>query len=405
MRRWARRLIDWVRDDLIARARARRGGLAVHVGYALGGQTRVESPVPWAADSVAVELVIHLPPAVRRKSDFGLALPGQGVVPAESIELDENGHHHVLFRFPVPAITTAGEILWKRHPLIPVVVPVLTAGTYLAGLTVQHPTVTVGLARHSVSARGFVARGCRGLTASAVLRASPTLAPVAELGLTVEFLNERTGRAYVTAVSLTAGQRFTGEALVSATCPRAPRRPGGWLVTWRAGEHVLAAERVEAIPADQFEGGVRLLETRFAVADHTGPPRLLRVPPAPGAFPRVGPCFVLTGTEPGMAGLCRLSLFAVVPGVPSPAKLLDEVVLVGDAPTVFAPGLVESSDLARISAFELRLNGRLLGTATLASVPPAALTAEGGFKPPPDFTWTPAAEEELLDRLGRLGGL
>jgi hypothetical protein len=77
---------------------------------------------------------------------------------------------------------------------------------------------------------------------------------------------------------------------------------------------------------------------------------------------------------------------------------------VTDAPTVFAPGLVDSADLVRVSGFELRSNGRVLGVAALSPVPPATLTAEGGFKPPRDFAWTPAAEDELQERLGRLGG-
>ncbi len=82
---------------------------------------------------------------------------------------------------------------------------------------------------------------------------------------------------------------------------------------------------------------------------------------------------------------------------------MEQDVLITDAPTVFAPGLLESAELVRVGGFELRLNGRILGTASLSPVPPATLTSEGGFKPPPDFTWTAAAEDELLDRLGRLG--
>jgi hypothetical protein len=35
-------------------------------------------------------------------------------------------------------------------------------------------------------------------------------------------------------------------------------------------------------------------------------------------------------------------------------------------------------------------------------VPTAGFTSEGGFKPPPDFAWTPAAEDELTDRLTKL---
>jgi hypothetical protein len=237
-----------------------------------------------------------------------------------------------------------------------------------------------------------------------MLRSPRSLAPLAELGLTVEFLNERTGRSSVVPIALTDKQRFANEVLLSALCPERAIRPGVRVVTWRAGEYVLAEERVEIVARERFERGVRLLETRFAVVDHSGSARVVRLPPAPGTHPRVGPCFVLAGTEPGMVGLCRLALFAVVPGMSDPVKLLEDEFLVGDTPTVFAPGMVESLELARIAAFELRLNDRILGTATLAGAPTASLTAEGGFKPPPEFTWTVAAEDELLERLLRLGG-
>ena len=58
------------------------------------------------------------------------------------------------------------------------------------------------------------------------------------------------------------------------------------------------------------------------------------------------------------------------------------------------PGLFAATDMTAGGAFELRLNDRVLGTASLSPVPPATLNAEGGFKPPPNFTWTTAAEEE-----------
>jgi hypothetical protein len=78
-------------------------------------------------------------------------------------------------------------------------------------------------------------------------------------------------------------------------------------------------------------------------------------------------------------------------------------VLITDAPTAFAPALYSTADLSRAGGFELRLYKRVLGTISLSPVPPATITSEGGFKPPPNFTWTVTAEEELLDRLGRLG--
>ena len=46
--------------------------------------------------------------------------------------------------------------------------------------------------------------------------------------------------------------------------------------------------------------------------------------------------------------------------------------------------------------------GRSLGVLSLRPGPEATFTNEGGFKPPPDYTWSAAAEEEMNDRLGRL---
>ena len=44
-----------------------------------------------------------------------------------------------------------------------------------------------------------------------------------------------------------------------------------------------------------------------------------------------------------------------------------------------------------------------LGLLALSPVPTAAFTSEGGFKGPVgDFLWTPAADEELSERLNRL---
>jgi hypothetical protein len=174
-------------------------------------------------------------------------------------------------------------------------------------------------------------------------------------------------------------------------------------VSWLVGGRVFATARVEVIAARRFEDAVRVLDARFAVAGKDGVVRVLRTPPAAGAYDRVGPCFLVVGGEPGAAALCRLAVFAVSPGSAQPTPLLDREVLVTDAPTVFAPGLMEAADLARVGGFELRLNGRVLGAASLSPVPPATLTSEGGFKPPPDFPWTAAAEEELQERLGRLG--
>ncbi|MCE9561721.1 MAG: hypothetical protein K8U57_06660 [Planctomycetes bacterium] len=403
MWRWAKRWIDWVRDDLFPLVRTRRTGFTVRVSYESAGQLHTEQPVPWAADAVVVEVVLRLPLAARRKTDFALQFPGSRPVAAESIRPDTADRHRIIFRFPVPNLGTLGELLWKLQPIATVPITVLTSDAFIAGLSFTNQTIAVRLGSQSLPTRMFVVEGCKGLVTSTVLNSAHSLAPLADLGVSVEFSNERTGHVFTIPVTLNASQRASHETLLTAVCPRVPRRPGSWWVMWRIGDKVLAADRVEAIAARRFEDGVRLLDTRFAVADHTGPLRVVRGAPAAGAFARVGPCFLVAGSESGVVGLCRLAVFAVLPGVPQAAQLLDEEVLITDAPTVFAPGLVESIDLVRIAAFELRLNGRVLGTVALSPVPPATLTAEGGFKPTQDFDWSPAAEDDLLKRLGQLG--
>jgi hypothetical protein len=81
---------------------------------------------------------------------------------------------------------------------------------------------------------------------------------------------------------------------------------------------------------------------------------------------------------------------------------LEQELLVTDGPTRFAPGSLGASDLAQVSGFELRMKETTLGMLSLSPAPAASFTAEGGFKPPCDFNWSPTAEEELNERLSRL---
>jgi hypothetical protein len=204
-------------------------------------------------------------------------------------------------------------------------------------------------------------------------------------------------------IPLNANQLSCNEAVITAACPKVPRRPGPWSVVWRIGQEELTRRKLEVIPARRFEESLRVLDTRFAVADKGGVVRVVRQAPSTGTVESLGPCFLLASMESGAVGICQLSLFALPLGEQASTHLMTQEVLVSDAPMTFAPGLVGMSDLARIAGFELRLNGKIIGTASLSPVPPAVLTAEGGFKAPPDFTWTAAAEDELFDRLRRLG--
>jgi hypothetical protein len=401
---WIRRWLDWVKTDVLPLSRTRPHGQAVHTRYEKAGLALYDLPVPWNADAVVVEVLLKLPPAARKKADFSLRLPGREPVPAEVLRPEADSRHRLLFRFPVPPAGVEGELLWKTKHLSRVAVPVLTAAEFLAGLRVTLPTVGVRLGAQTVAAQTFVATQCRGLVASCVLRSPTPLAPVADLGLTAVFRSERTGVAHEVPVALSSSQLGAREAVVTASSPKVPRRVGGWAVAWVLGGRELCIQTVQGIPARRFEASLRVADTRFVVADKGGAVRVVRQPPAAGEAERVGPCFLMASSEPGMAGLCRLQVHAAVPGESRPPLLMEQDVLVTDGPTVFAPGLLDAAETHKVGGFELRHKARVLGAASLRPVPAAALTAEGGFKPPPDFNWTPTADDELAERLARLMG-
>ena len=103
-----------------------------------------------------------------------------------------------------------------------------------------------------------------------------------------------------------------------------------------------------------------------------------------------------------MAGLCGLRVEAQVSGAGRSPLLWEQEILLTDGPTVVAPGTLEPAEREQVHAFELTHAGRPLSLLPLQPAPSARFTSEGGFKPPPAFTWTSAADEELDQRLSRL---
>src|SRR5262245_29179093 len=180
MPRWTTRLLAWARDNLFRRARPRP--LSAALGYERAGGTRWDTPVPWTADAAIVDVLVRLPPAARRKTDFAFRLPF-ATFPADSIRPDLDDRCHVTFRFPVPLDTHRGDLLWKGRVLASVPVHVLTPGLFLAGLAVTNPTVSVRFGGSTVGATAFVPDRCEGFFAAAALRCSTALGPLAELGL------------------------------------------------------------------------------------------------------------------------------------------------------------------------------------------------------------------------------
>jgi hypothetical protein len=398
---WTPRWLVWARDNLFRRARPRP--LSAAVGSERAGVARWESPVPWTADTAVVDVLMQLPASARRKLDFAFRLPF-ATVPADAMRPDSDDRYRVTFRFPVPLETVRGDLLWKGRVLATLPVHILTPASFLTGLALTSSIVSVRLGETTVAATAFVPDRCEAMVAATVLKCHSPLAPLAELGLKATFHDDSTNATHAVPVALTAAQLAGRETVVVAVCPEMPRRVSAWWVTWTAADRTLATQRVRAIPADEFAASVRVLETRFAVLDPDGAVRTIKLPPSLMGTERVGPCFVLAGSELGAVGLCRFEVLGVSTGELAPILWRETETVVTDAPRVFVPALFDAAQLAHVSGFELRLNGRLLGVASLRPVPAAAINGEGGFIPPPDFAWSPAADDELTDRLKRLQG-
>ena len=405
MWRWVRHWRDWAMTEIVTPRRLVAQPQGLYYRFEKGGLTLDHQPVPWSAEAVVVEALLRLPTAARRRSDFTLRIPGFEPVLAEVLRPDEAGQRHRLyFRFPVPKQSGAVELLWRQHVLGRIDVPVVLPDQFLADLSLHLPTAFVALGGRSVAARTFVSGQQKGLSASAVVRSPTGLVPLLDLGLTATFRTARGTKSVEMLVPLTASQLTGREALVTALPPKLPKRAGEWTVTWACGGRDLSVARLRAVTQRAFLNSLRISDTRFGVRTDAGDFRIARQMPADGAV-QVGPCFLVSSREPGMAGLADFEIAVQVPGIEVSPTVFAQTVLITDGPTPVAPGLMDVAGLRHASAFELRVRGRVLGVLPLSPVPTATFTAEGGYKPPPEFAWSPAAEDELSERLARLMGL
>ena len=106
---------------------------------------------------------------------------------------------------------------------------------------------------------------------------------------------------------------------------------------------------------------------------------------------------VLTGGR-GKAGGVKLA-----DAVQSPT-LQEQELLVTDGPIPMIPGTLDAKDLAQVKHFALESEEGTLGLMPLLPAPTARFTGEGGFEPVEEFLWSPAADEQLNERLGKLLG-
>jgi hypothetical protein len=377
----------------------------LHYSYEKAGLVLHDQPIPWSAEAVLVEAQLKMSNAAgRRKADFLLRLPGRELIVAEHLRrLDSDDRYRVGFRLPPPGVTVSAEILYREHVMGQLTLPYLSRDDFIHNLRLQMPTLYVRLGAESVACQTFVSSQCRGLLASAVLSSPTSLVPLLDLDLQVEFRAERGGSAIRVPTCLCSTQLAGRMALVTVAPRRYPRRLGARAATWLLGDQPLSSQRIRGISQSHFQRSLRISDTRFVVqAKEGGPVRLVRQVPPLESPARAGPCFLVSSGEPGMAGFCRLRVAAQVSGgVPSPL-LLEQDVLITDGPTMVAPGTLDAADLAQVTGFEISVRNRSLGVLSLCPAPTAAFTSEGGFKPPHEFTWSAAAEEEMTERLNRL---
>jgi hypothetical protein len=404
MLNWIKRWRDWAMHDLWTMHRIGLPPQALHFGYEKAGLTLYDQPIPWNAEAVVVEASVRLAASLpRRKADFQLRIAGQEPQAAENLRRQENEDlHRVQFRFTPPPGTVAAEVVWRNHVLGHLTLPRLSREDFLKSLRLQMPTLFVRLGDESVACQTFVSSQCKGVLFSALLASPTSLVPLLDMDLQIEVRPAKGTSALRVPARLCSSQLAGKQALVTVAPRRFPRRIGAWVANWLLGERVLATQQIKAISQRTFQRSLRVCDTRYVFQTKKGDISLARhVPPLEG-LARLGPCFLVCSREASMAGVCQVRVQAQVPGSVQPPLLLEQDTLITDGPTMVAPGTLDVADVGQISGFELTVKGNAVGVLPLRPAPTATFTNEGGFKTPHDFSWSPAAEDELTERLNRL---
>lgn len=401
---WIKPWRDWAMIDLWPLNRIGPRPQALHFRYEKAGLILDNQSIPWNAEAVLVEAAVRLPGQQDfRKGDFRLRLCPTGPShPPESLYREkEDGFFRLIFRINVPPQAITVEVLWRERSLGQMTLPVLQEQEFRQHLGLHMPSLQVRLGERTVPCQTYVGQQCDGLMATALLSSPTSLVPIADLGLHVNFRCEQGGFNQDLPVEFTSSQLKSRQTLITVV-PRKPRRLGNWQATWMLGDVPLATQRIKSIGQRGFQQSLRISQTRFVLRTGKGEVKVARVLPPLDGIKRVGPCFLISSSEQGMAGLCHLQVRAQVQDAVQPPLLMEQEVLITDGPSPFAPGTLDISDLSTVTGFELRYKNQILGVLPMVPAPSAIFSSEGSFKPPPDFMWSPAADDQLNERLAKL---
>ncbi len=404
---WTERLHDWAMRDLWNLFRTSGPqSQALYFSYEKCGLTLDNQPIPWNAEAVLVEANVRLSAAgARHKGDFRLRLGPSGVSYQAELLRQEPGEAlaRLFFRLPVPPASATAELTWRDRTLGQITLPIVSLDDFLRQLHVQMPTAHVRLNDQTIACQTFVSGQCQALTVTGLLSSPAGLVPLADMDFRIEIRREDGTLVSRVPVRFTSSQLRSRQALIAVMPPR-PRRTGSWQIQWLLDDHPLSTHRIKAISKRHFLRSLRVSTTRFIVEAGPAAVHVVRVLPPLEHVARVGPCFMVSSGEPGMAGLAHLRVRARLENGQQPPVLHEGEQLVTDGPLPLFPGTVAVSELAHVKHFALESVAGTVGILPLAPVPSATFTSEGGFRPVEDFAWSPAAEEQLNERLGRLLG-
>jgi hypothetical protein len=159
---------------------------------------------------------------------------------------------------------------------------------------------------------------------------------------------------------------------------------------------------MRAISAAYFHRSLHSQDARFVVQPVRGAARATRGTLPDHAFKTAAPCFIVSSREPGMAGRAALQIVAHSQSSGVPTVLWEDKMLITDGPQRIGPIVMDRTSLGGWSSFELRTLEERIAVLSTSPIPSAKFTGEAGFRPPGDYAWTPAADDELNDRLNRL---
>lgn len=371
----------------------------VQFGYEKDGLSVAGQPIPWNAESILVETVVAAPPRAQCKADYQLVIPGQGHARLVALCPETQDSIRLYFRLdPLPKTQTL-KLFWRGRPLGQLELPHLGAEQFLSELRLESPTTFARLGGRHVACQAIVEGQGSGLMACGLLKSPTSLLPLVGLGLTLELVGPLADQVYRVPFSLAGPQVLPRQALLSTPIPDWTGTPGMWQLRWTVAGRPLAQTEVRVVPREEFWESLYIPKRCHVSQQGEGADLCLQAADHPAPFLLR---FRIASRVTGLAAVCLLQVALRFKAANRPSRRAENEVLLTGVPDAGCTVEIPVDDYEEVEAFELSGAGRFLGSVASGPTPIASFTSEGGFRPPGDFPWTPAAEVALHEYLNRL---